>query len=138
MKHYIEKQTGLSYDDVRVHYNSNRPSRFEALGYTQGNNIFLEHGQEEHLKHELCHVAQQKKGLVKPTSFIEKYAINDNTELEKEAELCEEQYKSKMPIQMLKKAVANGSITLNTQKGLPENSLRYHTLAYFELEGYGS
>ena len=62
MKNYIENQTGLSYDDVRIHYNSNQPSRFKALGYTQGNNIFLKQGQEKHLMHELCHIAQQKKG----------------------------------------------------------------------------
>lgn len=97
MKHYIENQTGLSYDDVRIHYNSSRPSQFKALGYAQGNNVFLQQGQEKHLMHELCHVAQQKKGLVKPTSYIGKYAINDNIELEKEAELCEEQYRSEFP-----------------------------------------
>ena len=41
MKHYIENRTGLFYDDVRIHYNSSRPSQFKALGYTQGNNVFL-------------------------------------------------------------------------------------------------
>lgn len=135
IKHYIENQTGLSYDDVRIHYNSSKPSQFKALGYTQGKNVFLGQGQEKHLMHELCHVAQQKKGLVKPTSFIEKSALNDNAKLEKEAELCEEQYKSKMPIQMLRQAVAQGSKTME-KKGLSGNSLRYHTLACYELEGY--
>lgn len=137
MKHYIESKTGLSYDDVRIHYNSNKPSKFEALGYTQGNDIFLQQGQEKHLMHELCHVAQQKKGFVKPTSSIGEYAVNDNMELEKEAELCEEQYKREAPIQMLLKKVAQGSETMG-KKGLPERSLGYHTSGYFELEGYGS
>lgn len=136
MKQYIENQTGLSYDDVRIHYNSNKPSKFEALGYTQGNDIFLQQGQEKHLLHELCHVAQQKKGFVKPTSFIGEYAVNDNMELEKEAELCEEQYKREAPIQMLLRKVAQGSKTMG-KKGLSERSFRYHTSAYFVLKGYG-
>lgn len=93
MKRYIENKTGLSYDDVRVHYNSDQPGRFQALGYTQGNHIFLQQGQEKHLAHELCHVAQQKKGIVKPTFSMGKYVMNDNVELEKAAELCEKQYR---------------------------------------------
>lgn len=135
MKNYIENQTGLSYDDVRIHYNSNQPSRFKALGYTQGNNIFLKQGQEKHLMHELCHIAQQKKGLVKPTSSIDKYAINDNLELEKEAEMCEERYKREPTVQMLRDAVAQGSEIMG-EKGLSESSFKYHTFAYFVLEGY--
>ncbi len=135
MKHYIEDKTGLSYDDVRVHYNSNQPRQFKALGYTQGKNIYLRQGQEKHLMHELCHVAQQKKGLVKPTSFIENNAINDNEELEKEAELCEEKYRSEMPIQMLMEKATKGSKTLG-KPGLLENSLKFYTLAYYELEGF--
>lgn len=98
MKHYIENQTGLSYNDVRIHYNSIQPSQFKALAYAQGNDVFLQQGQEKHLMHELYHVAQQKKGLVKPTSYIGKYAINDNIELEREAESCEEQYKREAPV----------------------------------------
>ena len=137
MKHYIESKTGLSYDDVRIHYNSDRPRQFKALGYTQGNNIFLQHGQEKHLMHELCHIAQQKKGIVKPTSLIGEYVINDNTELENEAELCEDQYKREAPIQMLREAVAQGSETMG-KMGMSESSFKYHTSAYFELEGYGS
>lgn len=137
MKHYIESKTGLSYDDVRIHYNSDRPRQFKALGYTQGNNIFLQHGQEKHLMHELCHIAQQKKGIVKPTSLIGEYVINDNTELENEAELCEEQYKREAPIQMLREKVAQGSEIMG-EEGLKESAFKYHTIAYYTLEGYGS
>lgn len=135
MKHYIENKTGLSYDDVRIHYNSDQPSKFNALGYTQGNNIFLQQGQEKHLMHELCHVAQQKKGIVKPTSSIDNYMINDNIELEKEAELCEKQYSREMPIQMLREAVTQGSRTMG-KRGLTESAFKYHTSAYYILDGY--
>lgn len=135
MKRYIENQTGLSYDDVRIHYNSNKPRQFEALGYTQGNNIFLEQGQEKHLMHELLHVAQQKKRLVKPTSFTEKYAVNDDVKMEREAGLCEEQYKRNAPVQMLRNAASQHSHAMD-KDGLAEESQKYHTLGYFKLEGF--
>lgn len=135
MKHYIEDRTGLSYDDVRIYYNSNKPSRFKALGYTQGDNVYLKRGQENHLMHELFHVAQQRKGLVRPTSKIGEYVINDDIKLEREAELCEKQYKTDVPAQMLREAVANGSKIMG-KDGLFEQSLKYHTYAYFKLEGY--
>ncbi len=136
MKQYMENHTGLSFDDVKIHYNSSQPRQFDALGYTQGNNVFLQQGQEKHLIHELCHVVQQRKGLVKPTLKIGEYAINDDVKLEKEAELCEKQYKKEMPVQMLRAAVTHRSEIMG-KEGLSEQSLRYHTYGYFELEGHG-
>lgn len=35
LKSGIENLSGLSMDDVRVHYNSSRPAQFYALAYTQ-------------------------------------------------------------------------------------------------------
>lgn len=75
MKHYIENKTGLSYDDLRIHYHSDQP---------------------------------------------------DN---------CEEQYKREAPIQMLLNKAAQGSKTMG-KKGLSESSFKYHTIGYYELEGY--
>lgn len=134
MKAYAEKLYGTSLDDVRVHYNSENPSQFNALGYTQKNNVYLGPGQEKHLMHELCHVIQQKRGIVKPTSREGGLAINDSVILEKEAEYCEKQYENETPIQMLRKQAAQGSNTMRL-KGLdPKYSDRYHVLGYYNLK----
>lgn len=37
MKTGFEDLSGLSFDDVRIHYNSDRPAQLQALAYTQGN-----------------------------------------------------------------------------------------------------
>lgn len=67
MKLDFERQSGLSFDDVRVHYNSDKPAQLKALAYTQGTQVYVGPGQERHLPHELGHVIQQKRGLVQPT-----------------------------------------------------------------------
>lgn len=59
MKTGIEELSGFSMDDVRVHYNSDKPSTVQALAYTQGTDIHVAPGQEQHLPHEAWHVAQQ-------------------------------------------------------------------------------
>ena len=45
-------------DDVRMHYNSDKPAAVQALAYTQGTDIHVAPGQEQHLPHEVWHVAQ--------------------------------------------------------------------------------
>lgn len=82
MKQQYEKLSGLSFDDVRVHYNSDKPAQFQALAYTQGNQVFIGPGQETHLSHELGHVVQQKQGIVHPTKMINKIPVNDDPRLE--------------------------------------------------------
>lgn len=86
MKQQYEKLSGLSFDDVRVHYNSGKPAQFQALAYTQGNQVFIGPGQETHLGHELGHVVQQKQGRVRATQQIGNIAINNDTILEREAD----------------------------------------------------
>lgn len=81
----LEKLSGLSFDDVKVHYNSARPLQYNALAYTQGAEIHLAPGQEQHLPHEVWHVVQQKQGRVRPTFRRAGVAINDDVRLEKEA-----------------------------------------------------
>lgn len=85
MKSQFEAMSGLSFDDVRIHYSSGKPAQLQALAYTQGNQVYVGPGQEKHLPHELGHVVQQKEGRVKPTALLDKIEINDNTELEREA-----------------------------------------------------
>lgn len=88
MKLNFERRSGLSFDDVRVHYNSDKPAQLGALAYTQGNQVHVGPGQEHHLPHELGHVIQQKAGRVRPTRWIGGLPINDQPELEREAGLA--------------------------------------------------
>jgi hypothetical protein len=88
LKSGIEGLSGLSMDDVNVHYNSAKPANLQAHAYAQGTDIHIAPGQEEHLPHEAWHVVQQKQGRVRPTMQLKKgIAINDDDGLEKEADM---------------------------------------------------
>lgn len=86
MKSRYESMSGFSMDDVKVHYNSVKPAIVQALAYTQGTNVYMGAGQEQHLGHELWHVVQQKQGRVAPTGSVGGLPLNDNAALEKEAD----------------------------------------------------
>jgi hypothetical protein len=87
LKAGVESISGLSLDDVRVHYNSSKPAELQALAYTQGTDIHIAPGQERHLPHEAWHVVQQKQGRVKPTVQLNgNVPVNDDHELEREAD----------------------------------------------------
>lgn len=88
MKRNLESRSGLSFDDVRVHYHSAEPAKIGALAYTRGTQVHIGPGQERHLQHELGHVIQQKKGLVRPTTWINGLPVNDSPELERSAIHC--------------------------------------------------
>ena len=88
LKSGIENLSGYSMDDVKVHYNSEKPAQLQAHAYAQGTDIHLGPGQEKHLSHEAWHVVQQKQGRVKPTMQMKgKVNINDDKGLEKEADV---------------------------------------------------
>lgn len=86
IKNIAEQRSGLSFDDVRVHYNSSKPAQLQALAYTQGNEVYIGPGQEKHLMHELGHVVQQKQGRVRANKTIRGMPLNDEARLEKEAD----------------------------------------------------
>jgi hypothetical protein len=87
LKSGVESLSGVSLDDVRVHYDSSEPAQLDALAYTQGTDIHVAPGQEQHLPHEAWHVVQQAEGRVQPTSELQGgVAVNDDTGLEQEAE----------------------------------------------------
>lgn len=86
MKLNFEQHSGMSFDDVRVHYGSDRPAQLRALAYTQGRHVYIGPGQERHLGHELGHVVQQKLGQVAPTGRAGGLPINDDRKLEAEAD----------------------------------------------------
>lgn len=86
LKAGIESLSGIDMSDVRVHANSPKPARLNALAYTQGNQIYMGPGQERHLPHEAWHAVQQAEGRVRPMVEIKGEAnINDDVGLEDEA-----------------------------------------------------
>ena len=88
LKSGMESLSGLSMNDVKVHYSSDKPAQLQAHAYAQGTDIHLGPGQEKHLPHELGHVVQQKQGRVQPTTQLQsKVNINDDAGLEKEADV---------------------------------------------------
>ena len=82
LKAGVEQLSGMDLSDVRVHYNSAKPARLQALAYTQGRNIHVGPGQERHLPHEAWHAVQQEQGRVQPTMQMKGMAINDDPRLE--------------------------------------------------------
>lgn len=82
MKLDFERRSGLSFDDVRVHYNSDKPAQLQALAYTQGTQVYVGPGQERHLPHELGHVVQQKHENIKADTVYNGVPINTSQYLE--------------------------------------------------------
>lgn len=120
LKAGIESLSGFSMDDVRVHYNSSKPATVQALAYTQGTDIHVAPGQEKHLPHEAWHVAQQMAGRVSPTTNINGMPVNDNAELEQEADIMGEKAFKELKTSQLKKT---SLIPKTTQLALSENTL---------------
>jgi hypothetical protein len=88
LKSGIENLSGYSMDDVKVHYNSEKPAQLQAHAYAQGTDIHISSGQEKHLPHEAWHVVQQKQGRVQPTLQMKgNVNVNDDTGLENEADV---------------------------------------------------
>lgn len=86
LKTGIESLSGYSLDNVRVHYNSEKPSQFHAQAYTKGEEIHVAPGQEQCIPHEAWHVVQQLQGRVRPTGVVNNTAVNDDPVLEYEAD----------------------------------------------------
>ncbi|WP_459189812.1 DUF4157 domain-containing protein [Parabacteroides sp. APC149_11_2_Y6] len=87
LKAGVEDLSGFSMDNVKVHYNSSQPATVQALAFTQGTDIHVAPGQEQHLPHEAWHVTQQMAGRVEPTMEIGGMPVNDNAGLEHEADV---------------------------------------------------
>lgn len=108
LKSGIENLSGYSMDDVKVHYNSDKPAQLQAHAYAQGTDIHLASGQEKHLPHEAWHVVQQKQGRVKPTFQMKgKVNVNDDVTLEKEADEMGAKALQLKPKENKSRAVAN-------------------------------
>lgn len=86
LKTGVERLSGLSLSDVRVHYNSPKPQQLQALAYAHGSDIHLGPGQEKHLAHEAWHVVQQKQGLSPTTLQMKGGPASGDQKLEAEAD----------------------------------------------------
>jgi hypothetical protein len=87
LKSGIENLSGESMENVKVHYNSDKPAQLNAMAYAQGTDIHVQPGQENHLPHEAWHVVQQAQGRVKPIHRLKvNIQLNDDASLEKEAD----------------------------------------------------
>lgn len=87
LKGGLEVLSGKDLSGVKIHDNSPNPSKLNALAYTQGQDIYIGPGQEKHLPHESWHVVQQMEGRVNPTMQMNGVSINDNLDLEREADV---------------------------------------------------
>ena len=87
IKENVSQLMGTDVTDAKVHYNSSKPAQLQAEATAQGAEVHLAPGKEQHLGHELTHVAQQKQGRVQPTVQANNgVGINDDPALEKEAD----------------------------------------------------
>ncbi|NEO79427.1 MAG: DUF4157 domain-containing protein [Moorea sp. SIO4G3] len=105
LKAGIEQLSGYSMEEVRVHYNSEKPAQLQAQAYAQGTEIHVAPGQQKHLPHEAWHVVQQKQGRVKALKQERGVWRNDDQALEREAD------------RMGEKAAANNKNSTNRTKG---------------------
>ena len=87
IKNGVENLSGQSLNDVKVHFNSDKPAQMKAHAYAEGNQIHVASGQEKHLAHEAWHVVQQKENRVSPTTKINGLNVNTDKSLEKEADV---------------------------------------------------
>ena len=97
LKAGVEQLSGMDMSGVRVHRNSAEPAKVGAHAYAQGTDIHLGSGQEQHLPHEAWHVVQQAQGRVQPTVQTKGVAINDDSGLEREADVMGAKAMQQMP-----------------------------------------
>lgn len=118
LKTGMENLSGMSLDDVKVHRNSDKPAQLQAHAYAQGTDIHLGSGQEKHLPHEAWHVVQQKQGRVQPTAQMKnKVDVNDDSQLEKEADVMGEKVLStSAPGDTAQKVKKTDSLTSDSQQ----------------------
>lgn len=91
LKTRFEDMSGYSFDDVSIHYHSDKPAQMEAAAYTMGNEVYLGAGQEKYLGHELGHVLQQKRKRIPPLLRYKGVAVNNDPALEREADMLARQ-----------------------------------------------
>lgn len=122
LKSGIESLSGISMDNVRVHYNSSKPAQLNAYAYAQGTDIHVGPGQEKHLPHEAWHVVQQAQGRVSPTMQMKGgVLVNADAGLEGEADLMGGEALSALEATQLR---SRHGLSPTTEQGVGERSMQ--------------
>lgn len=90
----MESTFGENFSNVGIHENSKQADNLNALAFTQNENIYFASGKfdpkstqgKELIGHEFAHIAQQRQGKVKQTAQLKGLSINDDKNLENEAD----------------------------------------------------
>ncbi|GKS64119.1 hypothetical protein YTPLAS72_14230 [Nitrospira sp.] len=82
----LERASGLDLSDVQVYRNSPQPALLDAEATAQGRQNHLGPGAEPYLPHEAWHVVQQMQGRVAARGDLNGININDDVDLEVEAD----------------------------------------------------
>lgn len=82
-----EAVSQLNLDDVRIYYDSPRPSEYGALAYARKNEIHMGPGAAARVPHELWHIVQQRQGRV--ATHGTNPPANEDRALEQEANAFE-------------------------------------------------
>lgn len=79
---------GADISDTKINYNSSKPAAEGAEAIAQHKTIDLAPNKGHHLPHEAVHIAQQAKGMVKPTGTTPTGSpLNDSPTLEQQADV---------------------------------------------------
>ena len=119
----MENSFQTDFSNVNIHKNSKTASNLGALAFTQGNNVHFAPGQfkpntksgKQLIGHEFAHVVQQRQGKVQANKQIGKFQINDNSGLEKEADIMEAKAAAGMIVQTKLKQTNTNSTNQTTQ-----------------------
>lgn len=134
VKANVSALMGTDVSDAKVHYNSNKPAQLQAEATAQGNQVHIAPGKEQHLGHELTHIAQQKQGRVQANFQANNgVGINNDPKLEKEADNIGAQAQSGKPIQT--KTITSGKQTTGKNDAPVQLKLRPGKINGPELVG---
>jgi len=130
LKAGMENLSNQSLDHVKVHYNSSKPAKVQALAYAQGSNIHIGPGQEKHLPHELGHVVQQMEGRVKPNTKVDGMPVNNDPGLEQEA--------TNMGNRAIQRAASHSQKNVNpvqAKKSNPDYTAQFKSMDHLGIPG---
>ena len=123
LKERLERSTGMSLNDVRVHYNSALPSGLDALAYTRGTQVEIGPGQKGCLPHELGHVIQQKLGLVRANAVHSSgAALNTDAGLERQADQIGAGKRINAPASVIGGDVVQRKLFIRKDRGTLQNN----------------
>ncbi len=93
-KNNLQHSFQKDFSQVKIHTDSTKAKKVGSKAFTQGSEICFSPGffnpyspkGRQLIAHELTHVIQQRKNSVRPTNYYLGNRVNDNTQLEKEAD----------------------------------------------------